>query len=461
MNKTLIRGSLITILWGMVFWWWRNTGQTKHQFAVLPHFMIESHKLDPLWEEFASNLDGETPTILIISPDHFHVHKTNDQILTSGIKHICSRWYCFPTPKKWSFYPSRRHLTSDTLHINDHGIGVHFSFIQKYFPQAKVATILVQPYQHINQTYVRRNLQSLLRTETPTIVIASVDRSHYVHEPRALLHDYTSWSRLTDTQYWGHRLNQEDLDCPLCLTIIQSLASNYNLKPELVRRDSSASIFGTSDRQDNTSRLAIRYTSDPKNQRWSGLSLMFTRDPHWYDENNTKILSDTDHESALQSRYQQQDPSLSPRSFHHRKGASIDYGRRIFDPKNQRTDKQLRKMEELGLYGTSVHGQRVKNIDDRIHIQLGSDESTPCSISEHLPSLGVIWTKGDHIQPRRSACERDHLVLIGAGLTWDIEKNGAKAGSVYHIDTTLLAEPTLGLWLDRQHQLTIFTRLQD
>jgi hypothetical protein len=76
-------------------------------------------------------------------------------------------------------------------------------------------------------------------------VIASVDRSHYVQEPLAALHDRTSLYTLGHASQASGRtaFSKLEVDCPACLYAATYLAKDAQLIPRLLRRDSSSLIL--------------------------------------------------------------------------------------------------------------------------------------------------------------------------------------------------------------------------
>ena len=104
-----------------------------------------------------------------------------------------------------------------------------------------------------------------------TIIISSVDRSHYVPEPRATLHDHTTRTTLSRHDNNRNHRKQLDIDCPSCLRTIDHLAMQDNVIPQLITRDSSAGLFHSTG-IDNTSRAMIQYLQPNKQTSLPSLS---------------------------------------------------------------------------------------------------------------------------------------------------------------------------------------------
>lgn len=134
------------------------------------------------------------------------------------------------------------HIVDDMLVLVDHGLGSHFPFIKRYFPESTVVPLLVNPRSFQSFDLLLKQLHEL-QDERETIVIASVDWSHYVSEPWALLHDYSAWTLLVNPQRDKERWRKMDVDCPICLSLIDNLSRKDGLYPQFRWRDSSGTIW--------------------------------------------------------------------------------------------------------------------------------------------------------------------------------------------------------------------------
>lgn len=188
--------------------------------------------------------------------------------------------------------------------LNDHGIGAHFAFIEKYFPDSRVIPILLQPRSDANLENLQDTIMNISK-QNNLLVIWSIDRSHYVPEPWALLHDTTTWSVFSEQNSLWKNYKKLDIDCPSCAWLIRQLWQAKNSYPLLIRRDSSAQLLHTTG-ANNTSRWIVHYANEtkwiPDLQTW--ITLLFLNpldsiglpDPlkksafaHWHQEYNTKF----------------------------------------------------------------------------------------------------------------------------------------------------------------------------
>lgn len=92
------------------------------------------------------------------------------------------------------------------------------------------------------------------------LVIASVDFAHYQDEEQTLQHDEKSIETLESmTLDQSEFIKWVDADCPVCLYLIQYLADKQGKKSKLWYRDSSSTILNKDMREENTSRIFMRY----------------------------------------------------------------------------------------------------------------------------------------------------------------------------------------------------------
>jgi poly-gamma-glutamate synthesis protein (capsule biosynthesis protein) len=168
----------------------------------------------------------------------------------------------------------------------EHGLGEHFIFIKKIFPQAVIFPIVVKPRKFIgNIEWI--NMLSGYVLQGKTMIIASVDFSHYVNEDFAKLHDKKSLYVL-NTANATSEYNSIEADCPSCLHIINTIAQHNQYYPKLFLRDSSSEIIGKDLGTGNTSRQFIYYT--PQKQEINGVTIAFFGDLI-FDRQVAEILS--------------------------------------------------------------------------------------------------------------------------------------------------------------------------
>lgn len=335
---------IIVIIWGIVlviclFRWYMflSSSQYKHISLILPHFIIAPERLDTIRSQITKDIETEAPTIIIISPDHFQTYNTNNLIYDTSINNVCVQWYCQIAQWAWITPQSSSYkVTNHTLILPDHGIWAHLRFIKKRLPKSKIIPLLVQPRSIEDSEALISTIQSISKQQS-TLIIWSVDRSHYVPETWAKLHDITTRSILSSHDTDRNHRKKIDVDCPSCLWIVDQIAQSDHHVPQLLWRDSSAVLFWTTG-IDNTSRWIISYIPTEKDTIINNLSWIFTPQSSlvtwvtllmWWDLIYDRWVKNKlpDYHSLsrhFHERYQQHDLSQNLLFSFHRKWAGID-----------------------------------------------------------------------------------------------------------------------------------------
>jgi hypothetical protein len=128
---------------------------------------------------------------------------------------------------------------------------VHFPFIHRYFPAVSRVFILVVPsYRLYHSGWIA---DQIAQFHGNTLVIGSVDFSHYKSEDIADQNDQISFGLLSQTGEI-ERLRNLDVDCPACLGVLDTLAQRQGQHIHQRLRDSSSTILGKDMKEENTSR---------------------------------------------------------------------------------------------------------------------------------------------------------------------------------------------------------------
>ncbi len=255
--------SIILIL--CLIFWLKWDKKSEWDFAIIPHFMLDNKKVDKFYDFLKNEYYNwwEPEKIILISPNHFHTQ--TKEMLT-----ICKS-------DNVSYNSNTRKLNSelsdlwikcdesgeifepwwDSLKTNEHGIWEHFQWINKYFPNSEVLPIISPCFQLSAVENVLTNLKNL---DWNILIIASVDFAHYQNEQQTLQHDQKSIETLKSmTLNQSEFVDWIDADCPACLYLLQSLASQNWKKAELRYRDSSSTILNQDMWAENTSRIFMWY----------------------------------------------------------------------------------------------------------------------------------------------------------------------------------------------------------
>ena len=280
--------------------------------------MIAPHKIDVVWETIRDRTQTTNPQVIVISPDHFDSYRTNDLEFDSSIERLCIQWYCHASAGAYLPKGFKKYQNNWRLLLQDHGIGEHIPYIQRHIPDATIIPLLLQP----RSNHWLEDLQHSLRqlsTQHETIIIWSVDASHYVSDPRDRLHDHHTWTVLSDRDTSRDKRQSLDVDCPSCLWMVDHLAEQDDLSPWLLRRDSSPELFETTG-FDATSRLLIDYQSPTQYDLLTGITLLLGWEILLSDDNlNAEQLFNN-----FSGWFQEGNIDLTPAWYYHRLWAWID-----------------------------------------------------------------------------------------------------------------------------------------
>jgi AmmeMemoRadiSam system protein B len=239
--------------------------------VVMPHHLLVEKDIKSLYAKLAQR--HAYKRIVIISPNHFnygyHYISTTDvenekfpgqKVDQGAFAKLIASNVVFNEPKK--FYL-------------DHGVTNHIPFVQKYFPDAVIVPIQIKSGANENKLNILADTISALIDED-TLVLASIDFSHYVPEPNAVENDKRTIQLLKDwsmngpntaeisykqVQTVSQNVNAEltdgiAMDSPetfYVLLRVMEISGNRNFN--FVKRTSSAEILGVKDPTLNTSHI--------------------------------------------------------------------------------------------------------------------------------------------------------------------------------------------------------------
>ena len=336
-----------------------EVSQQKY-FAILPHFTIQPKTIEKFYQFLQTTYKlqkNDTINIVIISPDHFNASTNAVDMLCENSKKFCFKNICLPAQ---ALPATKFSGCLPTKTTTEHGLGNQFSFIQKYFPRAKIFPIVVKPRTFVDDTEIIHMLSSH-HFVGKTVVLASVDFSHYTDEDFAKLHDTKSFYTLNNATNI-HEYSSLEVDCPSCLYIANTLAQQDKQYPRLFLRDSSSTIVGKNLGIGNTSREFIYYTWQKKEN--NGFTLAFFGDLMFDRQVATALSGAQEIKKQFETFFQKEDITLSPSTYPHRK-----------------------------LFGIDFVGFNLETpvVGDKTICQKSGKEVSFCSSSNILPYLSSIW----------------------------------------------------------------------
>lgn len=299
--------------------------------AILPHFMFETQKVDNFYRQLT--LQQPNPSqIIIISPNHFRAWSKVYESIPTHINQLCFRKSCVDTASlttwtlvwQWIFPDNQFirqsvHENNGSYYINDHGIGEHFQFIEKYYSWVVIKPLLVDIYNTSWIDQIITYLSGLINNQT--LLLFSVDFSHHNDELIARIHDKKTEYVLGNSDNLKEFINTE-VDCRPCLYISKILWTKWWLLPKLITRDDHCSFTKTDNCHDNTSRNFYLFSTwfTPPNGLiiWVVGDIIYDR---WVKQTYPNSAS---LKRRFANYYQKSDPSLDPIYNYHRKWFGMD-----------------------------------------------------------------------------------------------------------------------------------------
>lgn len=203
---------------------------------ILPHHLIIKGLIKQQYEKITSSIANKTNTIervILISPNHFnygtHYIQTTDALSNTplDVETIHELANTTPLSIEPKYYPL------------EHGIYNHTAFIEQYIPTAKIVPIIIKRGTPQNQLdFLLAGLKKLDLTHT--LIIASVDFSHYVPEHIALKNDNRTIDYL---QSWIKTI-QQNRTTPANFQDLLNITKSFTPNPfDGVAMDSPESIY--------------------------------------------------------------------------------------------------------------------------------------------------------------------------------------------------------------------------
>lgn len=239
--------------------------------TIIPHHLLVENQMDQFYQKLAKE-NPEISKIILISPNHMgrglNFLQTTDNFSDLGL------------PTGQASLPDINQLVNHSpLYLEpksfekEHGIYNHLPFLKKYFPRARLIPIIIKLQTPENRLQMLiSDLQKIITTDT--LIIASVDFTHYESEKIALENDNRTiaWLESLDSDKIS-KTSLEDVrdlakspnkntyeavafDSPESLYLLIKLLNHYNATDfSLYKRTSTLSLTKLTNFLDNTSHI--------------------------------------------------------------------------------------------------------------------------------------------------------------------------------------------------------------
>jgi AmmeMemoRadiSam system protein B len=226
--------------------------------------MISTHHL--LASDLVHNLlksveKNHYDNIVIIGPDHSS-RRGNDIIISSndwstpfGTLKINAKYN-----EKLSTHPLVK-IDNGFMEL-EHSNSVLIPFIKYYFPAAKINTIALPTTLTIKESTDFGNFLTETLDSENTLLIASIDFSHYLLYREASLHDVETFSSISDMDFEKiSRYTNDNLDSPETLITFLTYVDSIGCHKNLLENKNSAQYIKPGE-EGTTSYFTMVYTSD-------------------------------------------------------------------------------------------------------------------------------------------------------------------------------------------------------
>ncbi|MFN0264825.1 AmmeMemoRadiSam system protein B [Tepidamorphus sp. 3E244] len=227
---------------------------------IVPHHLVAA---DLVARGFQAASGGDYERIVVLAPDHFRAWDKGFVTSEAGFATIFGRVVSDGVVAKSMAEALPDVRLRDSLE-HDHGLVAMMPFIRHHFPDVPVVAMLAG----INTTpqQWRALVDALKPLLTPrTLVVQSVDFSHYLPHQRAVLRDQEVLSLLAsgDSEGVRHLIQPDHLDTKAGLTIQMTLQREvFGSKATVIANRNSAEYGG--DPNNTTSYITAVYVRDPE-----------------------------------------------------------------------------------------------------------------------------------------------------------------------------------------------------
>ena len=208
--------------------------------ALSPHHGVAGALIDRLYAQIQV-IVPHPRRVIVIGPDHFRRAKRN--IVTGA-----SDWGTRKILRGDREDAELSHLfRQDEVARRDHCVTEHIPRIGKFFPQASVLSIIIKPAATDLQVLRACQMLEALLREGDSVVILSMDLSHYKPREQSDAEDAKSLELIRD--FHLSKLNDADIDCPRGARLFLMLMKRLGLThTTLLERSNSADFLkGASD----------------------------------------------------------------------------------------------------------------------------------------------------------------------------------------------------------------------
>jgi len=237
---------ILTPFVGEIRSWERGAPATDKEFGsvragIAPHHGLASETL----ARFYDNLPGDTGRVILIGPDHFKAGRRN--ITLSPLPWRAEKGILETDTGALDALSQTGALSIESLPFRlEHSIGLHIVFIGRYFPDARVVTLMIQNNASPRELSRLVPILSELLAEKGTLLILSMDFSHDKTPDEARCEDDKSIESILSFE--TEALCDLDIDASAAAWLFLEVLKNCDIKEGFVFESTNSSeITGGTD----------------------------------------------------------------------------------------------------------------------------------------------------------------------------------------------------------------------
>jgi poly-gamma-glutamate synthesis protein (capsule biosynthesis protein) len=249
--------------------------------GIVPHHLLAKEIIQNFFEYISLKENPET--IILLSPDHFNSGGFNEEksFITYSPDNERNNDFEIDKTVLQNIIEENKIVFNNSAINFDHGITNLLPFIQEYFPNSKILPILIPS--KINKKQTEEFINKIdSYAPSKTIIIASVDFSHYLPKNAADFHDIKSISTLID--FKAEDFENLEVDCWQCLYGARLFAKLRNKEfPKIIAHKNSADFSRIDNIKETTSYFSVVFEKENlkeigKNQNTENFSLPLEND---------------------------------------------------------------------------------------------------------------------------------------------------------------------------------------
>lgn len=246
--------------------------------GVVPHHLLARELIENFFNYLSSKVKPEV--IILLSPDHFQAGKILESDFIT-VSPLAEDFHGLKIDQKLISNISfeNEFVFENSAIKKEHGILNLLPFIKNHFPDSKIVPILIS--QTTSKEKVDRLLESLnFHCPDKTLVLASVDFSHYLPKSAAEFHDTKSKRVLINFE--KENFQNLDADSWQALYLARGFANlRKKESPTVIGYKNSADFLEKENTRETTSYFSVVFEKEGKNQEmknFQGKTLLFVGD---------------------------------------------------------------------------------------------------------------------------------------------------------------------------------------